>query len=247
MNKKEIVKKSEKKQSLKGRAAQVGLSKAQVVAAAIAQIDERGLAKFSIRELARTLGVSTAVVYWHANGKKADLFAEISASITSTFDQDVDELGDWKETIRSIFRRYRTLVLQHPNVAPLLGGEMKSNGVANIRWVEVVLAALANAGFKGEQQKDAFNALIGGLAGFVTMELAPAPTEQTQDWKDSFSQRITEIDAEQFPHTHGALPVVTNRIFVLRWQNGSDVSYDASFEFLMNSLIEGLALSIQEN
>ncbi|MBN8189955.1 helix-turn-helix transcriptional regulator [Salipiger thiooxidans] len=66
--------------SLRGRAAAIGLSKGQVVSAAVAQIDEKGLAAFSLRELARSLGVSPAVVYWHVYGWQ-DLFAERVAQI----------------------------------------------------------------------------------------------------------------------------------------------------------------------
>ncbi|MCA0848013.1 TetR/AcrR family transcriptional regulator [Salipiger thiooxidans] len=56
------------------------MSKGQVVSAAVAQIDEKGLAAFSLRELARSLGVSPAVVYWHVYGWQ-DLFAERVAQI----------------------------------------------------------------------------------------------------------------------------------------------------------------------
>lgn len=63
---------------LRGRAAVVGLTKAGIVAAAVRQIDEKGLAAFSIRDLARSLGVSAGHIYWHVGGAKEDLFAEIS-------------------------------------------------------------------------------------------------------------------------------------------------------------------------
>ncbi|WP_289155203.1 helix-turn-helix domain-containing protein [uncultured Salipiger sp.] len=66
--------------SLRGRAAAIGLSKNQVVSAAVAQIDEKGRAAFSLRELARSLGVSPAVIYWHVDGWQ-DLFAERIAQI----------------------------------------------------------------------------------------------------------------------------------------------------------------------
>ena len=42
--------------SLRGSAAAIGLSKGQVVSAAVAQIDEKGLAAFSLNELGSCLG-----------------------------------------------------------------------------------------------------------------------------------------------------------------------------------------------
>lgn len=225
----------------RGRAAVVGLSKDQVVAAAVRQIDEKGLPSFSLRELARTLGVSPAVIYWHVGGSKEDLFAEISASITTELSQGLNPDLHWTERLRAVFLRYRKLVHTHPNVAPLLGAQMKSNGVANLDWVETVLRALTDAGYEGDGLKNAFNALIGGLAGFVTMELAPAPSEKQAEWEELFAQRVSDIDPKRYPITHAILPLVTNRIFVLRWQNGESVPYDGGFELLLDLLVEGLA------
>lgn len=232
--------------SKKGRAASIGLTKERVVSAALKQIDEEGLAKFSIRKLASQLGVSTAVIYWHVGGKQEDLFSEISAAITTALTDGIDENSDWQTRLRSIFRRYRKLVHQHPNVSPLLGAQMKSNGVANLVWVEAVLSSLHQAGFSGETLKSAFNSLIGGLSGFVTMELAPAPAEKNDAWHKTFAQRLNEIDPTEYPLTHAALPLISNQVFVLRWQNGVDVSYDSSFELLLDLLIDGLAYRAQQ-
>lgn len=230
------------KKTPKGRAASIGLTKERVVAAALKQIDEVGLNGFSLRKLASALGVSTAVIYWHVGGKQEDLFAEISATITSALTDGLDERSDWQGRLRGVFRRYRKLVHQHPNVSPLLGAQMKSNGVANLVWVEAVLSALHDAGYSGEDMKSAFNALIGGLSGFVTMELAPAPSEDSNEWRQIFAERLKDIDESQFPHTYKALPLISNQIFVLRWQNGVDISYDSSFELLLDLLIDGLAV-----
>ena len=231
---------STKKNQQKGRAAAVGLNREKVVAAALHLIDENGLAAFSLRELSRRLKVSTAVIYWHVGGKQEDLFAEISAYITREITQNFDDKQIWQARIRSIFQRYRELLHQHPNVSPLLGAQMKSNGVANLIWIESIFCALDEAGFKGDDLRDAFNALIGGLAGFVTMELAPSPKDTNHQWRDSQIERVTQIDVEQFPYTYAAIPKLSNQIFVLRWQNGVDVSYNSSFETLLDLLIEGL-------
>ena len=230
--------------SPRGRAAAIGLDRAKVVAAAIDQIDRRGFAAFSLRELARSLGVSPAVIYWHVGGGREDLFAEISASITGALAQDIDPATPWDERLRRVFRTYRRLVFRHPAVAPLLGAQMKSNGVANLDWVETVLAALHDGGYRGDALRPAFNALIGGLAGFVTMELAPAPagppTAEGETWQGLFARRVAGIDAVRHPLTAAALPDISNRIFVLRWQNGAEVPFDDSYELLLDLLVAGL-------
>lgn len=229
---------------LRGRAAAVGLSKNQVVAAAVAQIDEKGLAAFSLRELARNLGVSPAVIYWHVGGAKEDLFAEISASITGTLSDTLDADMPWDDRLRQVFLNYRKLVHRHPAVAPLLGAQMKSNGVANLDWVETILSALHDGGYRGDALRPAFNVLVGGLAGFVTMELAPPPVSKPgsegETWQELFAKRVAQTDPELYPLTAAALPDISNRIFVLRWQNGAVNPYNDSFELLLDLLVEGL-------
>ncbi|MGG7566746.1 TetR/AcrR family transcriptional regulator [Rhodovulum sp. DZ06] len=222
----------------RGRAAAIGLDKAQVVDAAVALIDERGLAAFSLRELARRLGVSPAAIYWHVGGAKEDLFAEISASITGALSAGLDASMPWDARLRQVFERYRALVHRHPAVAPLLGAQMKSNGVANLDWVETILSALQEAGYRGPALRAAFNALVGGLAGFVTMELAPAPG--ADDWGARFAERLGAIDPAAHPLTHAALPEIAGRIFVLRWRNGADIPLESGFSLLLELLIEGL-------
>lgn len=225
----------------RGRAAAVGLSREQVISAAIAQIDAKGLSAFSLRELARGLGVSPAVIYWHVGGSKEDLFAAIAATITGELAAAQDPTAPWTERLRQVFLAYRASVHRHPNVSPLLGAQMKSNGVANLDWIEIVLAALSDGGFEGDALRDAFNALIGGLCGFVTVELAPAPASEDGTWEDRIAARMAEVDPVAYPLTHAALPELANRIFVLRWQNGAQVPYDDSYTVLLDLLIDGLA------
>lgn len=232
---------SQRGRTPRGRAASIGLSRAQIVAAAVAQIEAKGLAAFSLRELARSLGVSPAVIYWHVGGAKEDLFAAIAATITGGLAEAQDPSAIWTERLRQVFHAYRASVHCHPKVSPLLGAQMKSNGVASLDWIETVLVALTEGGFEGDALRDAFNALIGGLCGFVTMELAPGPASEDGAWEERVAQRMAEVDPETHPLTHAALPQLANRIFVLRWQNGAQVSYDDSYAVLLDLLIDGLA------
>jgi len=45
------------------------LSKERIVEAALAQIDRDGLAAFSLRDVARALGVYPTALYWHVPGR----------------------------------------------------------------------------------------------------------------------------------------------------------------------------------
>lgn len=223
-----------------GRPAQIGLTRDQILDAALALIDQKGLGGFSMRDLSRSLGVYPASIYWHVGGSKAQLFGEISARITATVMTPDEACADWRDTLRTFFRRYRAAVAQHPNVAPLLGAQLQSNGLPNAPMVEIVLQALQQAGYGDQDLVDAFNAVIGGLAGFVTMEFGHAPPEDQDGWATALQEQLDGLDPAAYPAISGLLPLVRNRAFVLRWQNGSDVPLDGGFDCLLESLIRGL-------
>ena len=60
----------------KGEATGSGLSKERIIAAAIEQIDRNGLMGFSLRDVARSLGVYPSAVYWHV-ATRDDLLASV--------------------------------------------------------------------------------------------------------------------------------------------------------------------------
>lgn len=224
-----------------GRAAEKGLSREAIVAAAIALIDEDGLAAFSIRALARRLGVYPTAIYWHIGGAKDDLYSEITATMTAGLMRPDEAAADWRDTLRILFRRYRAAAHEHPDIAALIGAQIKSNGPPHAGLVEIVVAALRQAGYDGDPLIDAFNALIGGLFGYVTMELAPPPQRDLDAWEASFADRLAALDADRFPETARILPRMRNRAFALRWKNGAAVPLDGGYEALLENLIAGIA------
>lgn len=223
-----------------GQPGRVGLTREEILRSAIALIDEKGLAKFSLRDLARSLGVYPATIYWHVGGSRDQLFAEVAAAITTQVMPSGASNDDWRDVIRSFFHSYRAAVAAHPNVASLLGAQMRSNGVPHAPMVETVLTALRLGRFDGEALVHAYNAVIGGLAGFVTMEFGPASLENEDKWGASMSAQLDDLDPVRYPTTSSMLPQMRNQSFVLRWQNGSVVPLDGGFTYLVEGLILGL-------
>lgn len=224
-----------------GRAAEKGLTRDAIVSAAIALIDAEGLGNFSVRALARQLGVYPAAIYWHIGGAKDDLFSEITATITAGLIRPDEVPDDWRDTLRLVFHRYRAAARKHPDIANLIGAQIKSNGPPHAGLVEVLITALRRAGYDGETLVDAFNALIGGLFGYVTMELAPPPQRDVAAWETSFESRLSALDPARFPETAAYLPLMRNRAFALRWKNGVEVPLAGGYDALIENLIAGLA------
>ncbi|WP_448955547.1 TetR/AcrR family transcriptional regulator [Labrys neptuniae] len=223
-----------------GRAAAIGLTRERIVEAAIALIDEEGLAGFSVRALARRLNVYPAALYWHVGGDKTDLLAEISGALIAGLMSPTDLPDDWRDTIRRLFRRFRASVHEHPHAAPLLGPHIRSNGAPNAPWVEIILKALTQAGFEGQALIDAFNAVVGALEGYITMELAADGASEGSEWVQAFDRGLDGLDAASFPLVKQYLPRMYNRAFVMRWKSGDVAPLDEGYDFLIETLILGL-------
>lgn len=223
-----------------GRAAAIGLTRERIVEAAIALIDEDGLGGFSVRALARRLNVYPAALYWHVGGDKTDLLAEISGSLIASLMSPADLPDDWRETIRLLFRRFRARVHQHPHAAPLLGPHIRSNGAPNAPWVEIILKALTQAGFEGQRLINAFNAVVGALEGYITMELAADGASEGSQWVQAFDTGLGELDAARFPLVTRHLPQMYNRAFVMRWKSGDAAPLEEGYDFLIETLLLGL-------
>lgn len=225
-----------------GRAAAIGLTRQRVVEAAIALIDDAGLPGFSVRALARRLNVYPAALYWHVGGDKTNLLAEISGSLIASLMRSEDLPEDWRDTIRILFQRFRASVHQHPRAAPLLGPHIRSNGAPNAPWVEVILKALTQAGFEGQSLVDAFNAVVGALEGYITMELAADGATEGSEWVQAFDAGLNALDASRFPLVKQHLPQMYNRSFVMRWKSGDVAPLDEGYNFLIDALILGLEM-----
>ncbi|MEJ1127092.1 TetR/AcrR family transcriptional regulator C-terminal domain-containing protein [Variovorax sp. CCNWLW225] len=230
---------SEPKPKTAGRPAGGGaLSKRLIAEAALAHIDEYGLGAFSMREIAARLGVYPATVHWHVSTREA-LLAEVAAMVMADVTPPPAKQA-WQEWIAQLFRRCRAAVRRHPNVAQLLGAQLVSNGSLPIELVEGVLAALVEAGFEGQPLLEAYNCVIAAMLGFVTMEFSPLPSDNTQAWAEELRERVHTIRPLDHPVLTRNLPLLANQAFIVRWDNGSTVPLDSSFERHIQIVIDGL-------
>ncbi|MER7609678.1 TetR/AcrR family transcriptional regulator C-terminal domain-containing protein [Nocardioides sp. NPDC127503] len=100
-----------------GRPRKALLDRDRIGATALELVDETG--DFTLPELARRLGVQTASLYHHVDGRTGviELLREqVSAEMdTSTLDQ-----SPWDVAVSGFFRSYRAVFAAHPRVVPLL-------------------------------------------------------------------------------------------------------------------------------
>lgn len=217
---------------------EVKLSKERICSAALELIDRKGLEQFSLRDVARSLGVYPRAIYWYVTGRSELLSEVVDYALRDVYAPASN--GDWKEWLRKLFRQYREAVRLHPNIAPLIGASMLAPATLVPETIERILAAIAEAGFPEQHLVEVYNVIIAAQVGFVTLEFAMVPGDDTPDWSAAQKKRIGTIDVLRYPLLGRYLPVLANKAFMLRWENGSRAPLDSSFNRFVEAIIAGL-------
>ena len=213
------------------------LNREVIIAAALAEIDRSGLENFSLRNLAKALGVFPTAIAWYVPGRSR-LLAEVARKAL----EDVIPRGfhdSWQGYIRDFLHRFRESIRRHPNVAPLIGS-LVGNPMVDLEFVERLLAALAHAGLSGARLVAAYNAIIAAAVGFTTQEFASMPEEGTADWQEEIRDRLKNVPEIRYPQLAKNMKLLGNKAFTLRWQNGIEAPMDASFDAFVGIFILGL-------
>ncbi len=219
-------------------AGQPALGPERILQAALALIDARGLAAFNIRELASTLGVFPAAVYWHVPNRDALLSGVIALALRDVAAES--PAGSWQARLRALLQAFRAALRRHPQLAPLVANELAYNAAFDAPLLDQVVAALEDARFEGDALVDAFNVVIAAMCGFATLELSTAPAGPSGEWEAACRAQIDAVDRERLPHLGRHLGDLRNRAFLLRWSGGEAQPLDSGFEAWIDVLLRGL-------
>jgi AcrR family transcriptional regulator len=219
-----------------GSRARVGLSRDAIVAGALELIEAEGLDAFSVRALAKRIGVYPTSLHWHA-GSRTELLALVVSSVSQTV--PVPTSPRWQDCVRELADGFRATLHAHPAIAPVLVTQIVYAS-PELPSVDVLLDRLEAAGWRGEELVDVYNAVVGAVVGFVGVELASIPAEDHTQWQDQFSDSLSRVDAERFPALHRNLPFARNRALMVRWESGTTRPLDGAWAVLLDSLVAGL-------
>ena len=196
------------------RPARRPLTPGDVVAAGVELLDDVGLAGFTTRALADRLGTYPATLYWHVGNRSQVLAAIVEHVLGEMNVEDPRSIG-WKEWLRHASDEYRRVVHAHPHLAPVLVSQLVVNAPAT-RLVETVLAVLDSAGFRRQDLASAFNAYVGSLVGWVSVELAASPPDIGEDWQEAFASTVLSLRAEEFPVIAANREYLADSVLTLR-------------------------------
>jgi len=214
------------------------LSRERIIEVALAEIDKAGLDNFSLRNLAKALGVFPTAVSWYVSSRSL-LLAEVAQKVL----EDIVPPGfhdSWQGYLREFMHRFRHAIRAHPNVAPLIGTQLVANPTVDLEFIERLLSALAHAGLSGVRLVSAYNAVIAAVVGFTTQEFAPVPAEGTVAWQMQIRDRLKDVPSNRYPQLAKNMKLLGNKAFTLRWQNGTEAPLDASFTSFVDIFMLGL-------
>jgi AcrR family transcriptional regulator len=182
-----------------------GLTRDDVLAAALRIVDAEGAHALSMRRLGRDLGRDPMRLYRHAASKDALLDGVVERVLDELV---VDPAGpSWEEGLRSTARAFRALALAHPHVVPLLVTRPLATPLGlrprgTLRPLEALLELFARAGFDGPGALRAYRLYMGFLHGHVLHELQERVADPDET-DDLLRLGLHRLPAREFPRLRG--------------------------------------------
>jgi AcrR family transcriptional regulator len=158
----------------------VALTRARVVSAAVAFIDEHGLPGLTMRRLGEVLGVEAMSLYRYVPGRE-ELLDAVVGQIIDQMEHD-DEVFDapvhgWQDFVQRMAHGVRRVALDHPKVFPLVASRPPEAPwlrppLRSVAWVEKFLSGLEQEGFSDASVVAAYRAFTSFLLGHLLLEVA---------------------------------------------------------------------------
>jgi AcrR family transcriptional regulator len=212
------------------------LSREAIVSAAIAVIDEAGLEGLTMRRLGAALGVDAMAVYGYFENKSALLDAIVDHEATRLASIEGPFPTDGIEAMLHIARHYRRVLLDHPNLAPVVASRpLPQQEAPSI--VQFGVRLFQHAGFERFDIPLATDAIVTFVLGFVLQEAGR--TQRREQLGDEFHEQQQSLRARlaELPgDTSLADAVVVRRL--------RDDATLEEFEVGMRAMLHGLRLGL---
>jgi AcrR family transcriptional regulator len=180
-----------------------GLSRSEVLRAALALVDADGAEALSMRRLGAALGCDPMRLYRYATSKEDLLDGIVEFAVSELPFPAVPEGGDWEEALRHVAHAFRELALAHPRLVPLmatrpLGTPLAMRPLGTLRPLEALLDLLIEAGFDGCAALHAYRLYTGFLYGHVLNELQECVHDPDES-DDLLRLGLHRLPVRQFP------------------------------------------------
>jgi len=170
-----------------------GLSRDEIVQAAIAVADAEGPDAISMRRLARELRAGAMSLYWHVSSKE-----ELIALMLDSLEGGVripEPTGDWRADLREMAWRQRAALLRHPWAMEFIASR-PPNGPNDARNLELMLGMLGGLGLDARVTVDILMTVVNYVMGAVLREVQEVRAERNRAEAEA-AMTAEEIEAER--------------------------------------------------
>jgi AcrR family transcriptional regulator len=202
------------------------LSRELVVTIALEVMEAGGVESFSIRGVAKELGVGPMALYTYFRSKD-DLFDAVRNRLLGSLPA-APAGGPWQDRVRTVCRNLRTLMLAHPCLAHLLAARPLS-GHETAATAEGLLRVLRDAGFDPQVAARTHTALFTFVLGATTWELQMAAERGDPERARRLRATMAGLSADDFP-----------TVVELSRELAATTGGDAQFDYGLDLVIAGL-------
>ena len=215
-----------------GTGRRVGLSREQVIAAALRLVDRDGLEALSMRKLGTELGVEAMTLY-HYVKDKSDVLDGIVELVIGEIELPPPS-EDWKHGFRALADSERQALRAHPNALPLIVSRPKVGRNA-LELINTTLGLLREAGFDANAAHNAWHLLQTLVLGFLAQELNEPLHPGTADGK----RRLHDLTDAIEQLTEAGYPYVAE---LARFRH---CGYDDEFAYALQAVLTGLQWQLE--
>ena len=224
-----------------------GLSRAEIVSAAIGVADAEGAEAISMRRIARELRAGAMSLYWHI-GSKEELLDLMLDALEAEIEVP-EPSGDWQADLRVFARSARASRLRHLWALGFMGGRPPS-GPNDARTLERLLALFDGFDLDVRLAIDILMTVATYVTGAVLREAQEMRGERDRE-KAEAGLTPEEIEAERDRYVSWFAN--SGRFPRIRRMMDSDIDPDAAetrderFEFGLDCLLAGIAARLQRD
>ncbi|MEU6720970.1 TetR/AcrR family transcriptional regulator [Nonomuraea sp. NPDC046802] len=212
------------------KATSPGLSREEIVNAAVALLDEEGLAGLSMRKLGARLQAGATSLYWYVSHKD-ELLELIYDRVWGEMSMPEPEDVGWREAASALARSMRIVMLRHPWSADLLG-RMPALGPNALQVADRLRRIFISAGFEGIDVEYAGSALTAYIYGMTIPEVA---------WNTVMGEHQYNADEmrAQVARAVKDFPGMLERVNLQAYDDPQAIR-ETAFDFGLTSVLDGL-------
>jgi AcrR family transcriptional regulator len=208
------------------------LTRERVLDAAIEMADANGVGALSMRKLAKNLGFEVMSLYNHV-ANKDDLLDAMVDRVASEIVTPVPG-ADWKADARAIAISAHEALLRHRWASALWSTRWP--GPNQWRYMERLLAALADAELPDDLADLGFHAITLHIAGFTQQQVSYTMSDEQSD--EMYARFAREVTADEFP-------LVIDHVRYHRDVDEHPKQPRDEFAFVLDLILDGLARAAQ--